>query len=230
MEAALIAIVATLILGTAVAASSPTPSGGSLGIKPWNCNYTGSFPNAQRVEVRAIVRDVATRIESLYRIKGLATYLDAVSFRESNWNPCIDGDQGGVSKGLFQIRATTAFSTTYTHMRGAYPQMVRDPVVATILAAYCVFKAAKSVRGRKPYWLAIRRWWKFPSLINDHANADVESPGIAKRFADALKSTKHDPDFLYETFSVSGWPGLPAVFREFGYDELADYAEKNKNA
>jgi hypothetical protein len=220
----LLAIGLAGVIVASLMAKPPKPASGSASreITPFDCVAGKEFSKAKRAEVRKIVKATAKEIGSLYDMQGLDTFLDAVGNSESQYNPCAAGD-GGVSKGIFQIRATTAFSTYYTHLRDFWPEMAKDPVLSTIVAAYCVSRALK--QADEPTWLAVRRWWKYPSLVDDSNNADPISQGIRERFAKALNRIGVSPSFMDKKVSSKNWPTFPIVLRKFGYDNLATLAE-----
>lgn len=218
-----------LILGAAAIAalliSSRASGGASVPQDQGGGAPTGSWCDFSRDQSRSLARAFATELANRYGINGLPVYLDAVGYWESRWNPCATGDSGGVSKGMYQMRAGTVFRTSngLTYLQPRWPQLFTDGKLAVILAADYAMRAGTRLlqNGRTPYWLAVRRWWKYPAAVHDHNETKYDSsPGVRARFTEALKAIGVDPQFMYSTFNPNGWPGAKQVMREYGYASL----------
>jgi len=172
-----------------------------------------------REQARALASQVAEQIEARYGVAGLADYLDAVAFWESRWNPEVGGD-GGKSIGLYQMRPPYMFTaqrgTAYALPRGG--QILRDPVLSTVIASDHVVRAVRRAKqlGGRGDWLAVRRWWKYPSLVDDDDETEevvygtksygFPSAGVRERFDKALEAVDLPKDFKYDRPDVSGYP------------------------
>jgi len=172
-----------------------------------------------REDARVLASRTAEQIEAAYGVEGLADYLDAVAYWESRFNPTVAGDNGR-SVGLYQLRPPYMF----TEKRGiayAMPRaeiILRDPVLSTVIASDHAVRAVRRARqlGARGDWLAVRRWWKFPSLVDDD-NEDEEvvyggksygypSAGVRERFDKALRAVDLPQDFKNKRPDVSGYP------------------------
>jgi len=214
---------AVLLISSRASASNHGSSGGST-------NLAGQIPSGPwcqipRAEARSLAKQFAGMLGDRYGIDGIATFLDAVGYTESKWNPCITGDSNGVSKGLYQMRADTVFraSNDLVPLRPQWPTLFKDGKLAVILAVDYAMRGGVRLleTGKTPYWLAVRRWWKFPGSIHDHDETRYSSSsGVRERFSKALSATGAAPDFMYRNFNPNGWPGAKQVMREYGYGAL----------
>lgn len=186
---------------------------------------SGPWCDLPRAEARKLARTFAGTLGKRYGIDGIATYLDAVGYWESRWNPCATGDTGGVSKGFYQLRADSAFreSNGLVYLRPQWPSLYTDGKLSVILAIDYAMRAGVRLlaNNAEPYWLAVRRWWKYPSAVHDHGETKYSSsPGVRDRFSQALSAIGVSEDFMYRNFNPAGWPGAKQVMREYGYAYL----------
>ena len=111
---------------------------------------------------------------------------------------------------------TTKRRTAYAMPRSE--AILRDPVLSTVIASDHAVRAVRRARqlGARGDWLAVRRWWKFPSLVDDD-NEDEEvsyggksrgypSAGVRERFDKALQAVELPAEFKYQRPDVSGYP------------------------
>jgi hypothetical protein len=212
------AVIGVAIVGSRSASAKPSTSEGNAPTGPW-CNFT-------KDQSRSLAKSFAQTLSNRYGVSGLPTFLDAVGYWESRWNPCVSGDSGGVSKGLYQMRADTVFRTSngLTDLRPQWPTLSKDGKLSVILAAdYAMRGGTRMVQeGDTPYWLAIRRWWKYPGILRDHDESNSASPGVRDRFLKALAAVGASSSFAQQSFNPSNWPGAKQVMREYGYQHLVD--------
>lgn len=206
-----------ILLGLALALGAGLAlGGGSSTGKGWL--RRGNKLSCKDPRARDAVRTIARDFEKAYKIEGLATFLDALGWRESRFNPCAKGD-GGASLGMFQQQASN-LDGPLASFRASWPNRVRDPLFSVIVATYHIVKAVsryESKNGQPPEWLAVRRWWKYPILVHDDDETNPNSPGIRERFAEALQATGHPEAFMFTRPMIGHYPGTPAVLERFGY-------------
>jgi len=167
-------------------------------------------------EAEKILLNTASEMENRYKIKGLTTFLHAVAYTESRYNPSVSGDSG-ISIGMFQMQEATAFrpDNELTKIKNKKSKL-KNPKLATILAADYVVRNAKRLRskGYPAQWLAVRRGWANPSLRYDFDEDSERSPKTRARLEKALKALGYPVEFMYREFSVSGYPGIDRVQKD----------------
>lgn len=176
----------------------------------------GPITKEERQLYRKRAREVSEEIEERYGIAGLADYLDAVAYWESKWNPRVAGD-GGQSIGLYQMQAGTAFRKTngLEDLRPQAGTILRDPALATILAADYAVQGAKRARsqGARGDWFAVRRWWLLPAAVDDDQGTQHPKAfdRVKRNFTKALKAVGLPVSFMDKRPDTSGYPGIEQV-------------------
>lgn len=113
---------------------------------------------------------------------GLAAYLTAVALWESRG---VTTAEHGGTYGLFQIHPATADAT---------PAELQDPARSVAYAVDLIFRLRRYA-DRPLTWMAVRRGWKYPALVDDWAENDRISRGIRRRFVRALRWLKISASF-----------------------------------
>jgi len=165
----------------------------------------------ERAAVRARIVQLGSEMEELYGVEGLATYLEAVAYWESRFDPNATSDKGRIV-GPFQMGRSAVIKENYgsNHLKLSD---LKDVDKATILAARHAVSAIRTARaqGAKGDWLSARRWWKYPALVDDDdenelVKGKLESEGLRKRFGYALTAIDKPKSFMFETPDVSAFP------------------------
>jgi hypothetical protein len=152
---------------------------------------------------------------------GLTDFLLAVSYWESRFKSNAQaGDARNSARGLTQLRADSAFreSNNLTQYR-SNPDLLLNPTWNLILAADYAARAAE--RGEQKGfgvidWLAVRRWWRLPSLAWDANETKSDSARVRRNFEESLGKVGVSADFMYQPVHRGGWPGAITVLRDFG--------------
>lgn len=196
---------------------------------------TGSLSDLRGDAARARLRQTAKSLENRYDIDGLADFLDAVANTETGrtYAASVRGDLNskyGDSIGLYQIKTMSAYKSSdgLDYLQGTVrgERMLENPDLATIFAANHAVQAIRRARtsgsnrpcSSKPGpgdWLAVRRWWKYPSRVHDWCESIDGSVKTRERFEQALSNIGVSRTFMYETPDVSGWPGINQVLADY---------------
>jgi hypothetical protein len=159
--------------------------------------------------------------------------LVAVAWTESRGNPlAAAGTRPNSARGLFQLRPKSAFA----HQLARYvtaPQLLFDPALSTALAAWYAWRLRNfKDPGQVLDWLAIRRGWALPRLVDDVDEVAVVkgkggvllAPGERSKqtrwnFSQALPRAGLPQSFMYEyPFRGLRWPGIWQVMNAVGVD------------
>ena len=162
----------------------------------------------------------------------LADYLTVVGFIESRFNPAsvnpeVKTNPMNAARGLAGMRPESAFKSSngLEYMR-AYPNALLNPRWAFVTAVHYIWQACEAVQREQSGeidWVAVRRWWGFPSKVHDFNFEDPYSAGNLERFEAGLHKcnaefgTGINPDFVWQ--KVQGWenyPGMPMMIKSFG--------------
>lgn len=160
------------------------------------------------------IRALADPIERLADWPGLGDYLVAVAWTESRGNPdAVAGSTG--ARGWFQLIPSTA----------AHPRVLADPTLlhderwAVATAADLVYRLAVRWglnKGFQPDWAAIRRGWRYPSLVIDADEFDPNSKRVGRHFVEGLVAAGLGPGFARESPIPERWPGRDALLQAVG--------------
>lgn len=162
----------------------------------------------------------------------LADYLTVVGYIESRFNPAavnpqIKTDPMNAARGLGGMRPESAFKTSngLKYMR-AHPNALLNPRWAFVTSVDFIHDACAAVDREGSGvidWVAVRRWWGFPSKVHDFNFSDPYSAGNLERFEDGLHEcnaefgTGINPDFVWR--KIQGWknyPGMAMMVKSFG--------------
>jgi len=165
----------------------------------------------ERQAIRARVVELGTAMENAYGVEGLATYLEAVAYWESRFDPNATSDKGRIL-GLFQMGKSAAIKSSYgsNHLKLADLKDVDKSIILAARHAVAAIRRARS-QGAKGDWLSARRWWKYPALVDDDDENELYegvlySEGLRKRFASALIAIGKPTAFMFQTPDVSAFP------------------------
>jgi hypothetical protein len=190
-------------------------SGGSI-------RAAGDVFHGNQEEARQYIISVGDYIQHQYgAMPGLTDFLLAVSYWESRFKSNAQaGDARNSARGLTQLRADSAFreSNNLTQYR-SNPDLLLNPTWNLILAADYAARAAE--RGEQKGfgvidWLAVRRWWRLPSLAWDANETKSDSARVRRNFEESLGKVGVSADFMYQPVHRGGWPGAITVLRDFG--------------
>jgi hypothetical protein len=190
-------------------------SGGSI-------RAAGDVFHGDQEKARQYIISVGDYIQNQYgAMPGLTDFLLAVSYWESRFKSNAQaGNARNSARGLTQLRADSAFrdSNNLKQYR-SNPDLLLNPTWNLILAADYAARAVE--RGeQKGYgaidWLAVRRWWRKPSLAWDFNEDDSESRSVREHLEESLGKVGVSPDFMYQRVQRGGWPGAITVLRDFG--------------
>ena len=187
-----------------------------------------SVDRGERGEMLEEIRRMVGHLESQFGpMPGLADFLVATAFRESNFNPRAQANtSSNAARGLYQMRPNSVFKAGWGTENLSDVGLIFDPVVATVFAVQHVADAARAsmVRGeqRPATWAAVRRWWGYPSRVHDHGR-DLE---WSRASYDKFKKAIRDVDSAYgqtiperlvdRTVDTSNYPGIEALAEALG--------------
>ena len=168
------------------------------------------------------IRDLAAPIEAVANWPGLGHYLAAVAWTESRGNSSVcQGDCGPNSaRGWFQIRPKTARVADL----GLSPAAIFDEPTSIALAAWYANRLRPYASpGQAVDWLAIRRGWAIPGLVDDVNEAHERSPKTRRRFDEGLAKAGMSASFKHTPAFPPGyqWPGIDAVLSAVGRERAA---------
>lgn len=211
---------------------------GGGGLSPsgdWIVNTSAAMRELRGDAARDRLRGMASSLERRYDIDGLADFLDAVAATETGrtYAAKVHGDLTSQypSIGLFQMKEMSAYKSSdgLKHIRYTPlgMQMLETPDTAVILATNHAVQAIEWANrygdekspcgaGKRGDWLAVRRFWKYPSRVYDWCESNEGSAGTRRRLEKALDFTGMPHSFMYQTPDVSGWPGVKQVFADYG--------------
>lgn len=160
-------------------------------------------PNAPN-EIRAI----AAPLEQLAHWPNLGNYLAAISYIESRGNnEAGSSENNNKARGWFGGRPESMNTAEYGFVS---PNILKDKIASVVLAAdYAKRLRPYGDEGQVLDWLAIRRGWAKPSLVND-----VNDPGFSEQLATGLEKVGLPREFMFlpafpDDFE---WPGFDAAY------------------
>jgi hypothetical protein len=181
----------------------------------------GDVFKGDQESARQYIIQVGDYIQNRYgAMPGLTNFLLAVAYWESRFKSNAQaGTSRNSARGLTQLRADSAFrsSNNLVHLRNQ-PNLLLHPTWNLILAADYAARAAERAadQGRQIDWLAVRRWWRLPSLLLDFDESKSSSSSVREHLEESLSKVGVSPDFMYETVHRGGWPGAILVLKDFG--------------
>lgn len=191
----------------------------------WPSSMSRSDRRAMLDEIRSMVAHVESQFGPM---PGLADFLVATAFRESNFNPHVQAENTSNSaRGLYQMRPNTVFKDRWGTGNLSDATLLFDPVVSTAFAIAHVYDGdnASQQRGSQVSadWGDIRRWWGLPSRVHDH-DLDREWSRISlDRFQKAIIDVNSaygqsisSQDFLFENVDERNYPGFQAIADALG--------------
>lgn len=156
--------------------------------------------------IRAYVTEVEARTGPW---PGLADFLVAVAYWESR------GDANAVrstgERGLFQMRDD---SRCLRAMDLTADELLGRERLQVLMAACHVAVLGMAYTASPVDWLAIRRGWKVPTLVDDFAETQLASRRIRSRFSLALRTLELPTTLMRErVFPRTGfeWPGIETI-------------------
>jgi len=189
----------------------------------------------QRVQMLLRIRDMARWSSQKWgMMPHLDDYLTAVGYWESRFNETkvnpeyykSSAGRKNAARGLFQMRPNSAFR----RQNGLLPLLSRpnlllDPRWAFVTAVDYIAQGNKrswEKSGRAANWLAIRRWWRLPSLLHDYDESDPEAWAVHRKLLEAIEGVNREygqdinEDFIYTSVDVGGYPGVQTIMPAFG--------------
>lgn len=184
----------------------------------------GSSPRADVIDRNLEARRIADRATFISNrfdtMPGLDTFLLAVAYTESRFNPSAQNGTGSnAARGWFQMRPQSAFrpNNGLEHLRHN-PDLLKNRnwavVTATDYAAQAAEKAIK--QGWQPNWAAVRRYWAYPSLLDDWHNEKSRSKTNKRNFEKALDKIGVPRSFMMQPVRLGGYPNAIVVAKSFG--------------
>lgn len=156
------------------------------------------------------IEGYARQVERLTGWSGLTEFLMAVAWYESRGDSsAINNPQDPNSAaGWFQLRPQSAMAD-----RGD----VLDEGTSVALAADYAQRLRKW-SSTEPDWLALRRGWAYPRLVDDTGEADARSKKVRENFVKALDAVGVPRSFMYRNAFPSGfsWPGREELLSQMG--------------
>ena len=160
----------------------------------------------------------AAILEQLLGWPGLGTFLKGVAWTESrgNTNACYGSCGTNSARGRFGLRPASSRVSEF-----GPSDLLYDPRWSMALAAWYAarLRANWSAPQQDVDWLALRRGWALPRLVDDVNETEyVEGWGYGgrskhsrKNLEEGLINTGTDPSFMYQkAFPPSyNWPGNP---------------------
>lgn len=188
----------------------PTKLKGKLSPERWR--------NAQ--EMWTLAKKVGDAIGS----PGLPGFMLAQAYTESRFKLNAvnkqEGDKPNTARGIFQIRPSSGFKSTYF---GDWSLI--DPTVlfrlpmSVALDAWYIHRLNSWAPNKKDIdWLAIRRGTAFPKLVKDFGEEKQRSRDTRGRFESALSAVGLPKDFMYQKVFQTGykWPGMKSILQLVG--------------
>lgn len=231
MEPVTLAIIAAAGLLLASGKKKGRPSGGG--------SYRERFRVDSKEERIAVMNDIrsmsAWYSNEFGSMPFLADFLTVTAFRESRFNPAAFNQEvatnpnktmGLSALGLFGQRPDFMFKKANgLESLKSKPYLIHNPKWAFVTAVYHIWDAdqtAISKSGREADWAAVRRWWGYPSKVDDFDMMDEFSQKSAMRFEEAIHDcnssygTNIDPDFMWMPVESDGYPGMDVMLKAFG--------------
>ncbi len=175
---------------------------------------------SSREAVAEYITDSARYVSNRYNTMApLWKFMLATAWRESRFNPYAQsGNQRNSARGLFQLRADSAFtqSNGLVSLRNR-PDLLLDPVwnfvMAVDYAARGIAKANK--QGYNPDVLAIRRYWRYPKNVTDVNETSKDSRISRERLEPSLDAVGLSRGTMKEKMALGGYPGIYQVGKDF---------------
>lgn len=139
---------------------------------------------------------------------GLGDFLVAVAYWESRGNSIAGSSAGNAARGWFGMRPQTARVDDLS----LEPDALKVEPVAVALAGWLVDRLRPyAAPGQVVDWLAIRRGWYLPSLVDDVAEQHAASRKVREAFEEALAKVGLEASFMHQEVDFSSWPGIAAA-------------------
>lgn len=178
-------------------------------------------------EVRSMSQWYSNRYGSM---PDLADFLTIVGFIESRFNPAaanpeISSNPSNAARGLFGFRPNTAFrSKNGLESLRSSPNLLYNPRWSFVCAVFHVYDADRTAsrKGYQADWVAVRRWWGYPSKLDDFDMVEEFSQNSLRKFDTAvfecnnIYGTNVDPDFMWNSVRSGGFPGMEVLLKDFG--------------
>jgi len=182
-----------------------TFAGGALLLRPQSRAPSGGWQGE--------IRQLAGRLEERGILVGLGDFLVAVAYWESRGNPRAcnwkEGCAPNSARGWFQIRPKTAKTE-------AHPNKLFQKGFSVAAAADLVRRLMPYAKEEPPTWVAIRRGWAMPSLVDDFTYQNSRSIDVLDNLETSLLRTGQALDFPNRQVVLGPWPGTEEVFKLMG--------------
>lgn len=170
----------------------------------------------------AAIRALVLPVEKKIGQRGLADFLTATAWTESNFNPNAENDIG--YKGLFQMSDNSSMVDDL----GVSGDVLFNPRWSIALISWYIERLRKYAEpGQVIDWLAVRRGMAYPHLVSDVQENKPAKPGavpgqrsreVRERLESGLDYVGLPRSFMYKPAFASGykWPGIQAVLSSVG--------------
>jgi hypothetical protein len=181
----------------------------------------GTKAEPNRDAAKEFILSASNNLTNKYGImENLGEYLSGVAYLESRFNPfVINGNSRNSARGLFQMRADSAFSDSngLKKYRNT-PDVLFDPRVSFVAAVDYAYRGAKRSyeKGGSPDWYAIRRWWALPYLIHDYALENERSRSTRESLNGALRNLGMSTSKLSKKINIKNYPGAIKIGQDLG--------------
>lgn len=203
------ALLAREIIRRNVSTMMDSAFGGLFNPPTTNIPSTGTFKDWIDPQAPTKIRATATPLEALAQWPNLGNFLAAVSYTESRGNPNAGAsDYSNDARGRFGLRPLSAKTVEYGYID---PNILKKPPIDVVLAADHAARLEKYADpGQLIDWLAVRRGWARPDLVDDVNENDDRSREVRERFETALAAVGLPDSFKYVPAFPSGynWPGF----------------------
>lgn len=151
------------------------------------------------------IREIATPLAKKLNMPGLPEFLIATAWIESRGNPYAGSDAGNDARGWFGMRPKSARVSDI----GLSPDALKDEELAVALAAWYIERLRPyAASGQEIDWIALRRGWAYPHLVDD-----VNNPGYKAQFDKGLAAASQPTSFMNKRAFLKdySWPGIEQV-------------------
>lgn len=156
------------------------------------------------------IRAIARPIEQAANWPGLGDYLAGIAYTESRGNAQAGKDSGNAARGWFGIRPVSGRVGDL----GLSGDALKNERYAVALAAWYAHRLRPyASSGQSIDWLAIRRGWAYPHLVDN-----VDHPGFLSQLQRGLSNAGSDPSLAHRRAFPPGyqWPGIDTVLALVG--------------